>query len=244
MIEIIPAIDLIDGKAVRLSQGDFARKTIYHENPLVVAKEFEAIGVKRLHVVDLDGARNGRITNLPVLESIAAETNLTIDFGGGIKSLKDAQDVLNAGGKMIGVGSMAVKSPGVFEDLIEKIGAENILLGADVKNGKIAVNGWQTETGIELIEFLENWFAKGVRQVFCTDISRDGLLQGAATELYRKIHNQFPKLNLIASGGVSSVSDFDSLEKAGCRGVIVGKAIYEGRISLSDLQSFLQRNRD
>ena len=240
MIEIIPAIDLIEGKAVRLSQGDFARKEIYNENPLSVAKEFEAIGVKRLHIVDLDGAKTGRVTNLPVLENIAAKTNLTIDFGGGIKSLEDAQAVLNAGAKMISVGSMAVKSPQVFESLIAKLGGESVLLGADAKNGKIAINGWQTLTEIELIEFLQYWFAKGVRQVFCTDISRDGLLQGAATELYREIHDQLPELNLIASGGVSSVSDFGALENAGCRGVIVGKAIYEGRISLSELQNLLQ----
>lgn len=237
MIEIIPAIDLIEGKCVRLSQGDFARKKIYNENPLEVAKEFETVGLERLHVVDLDGAKRGKVTNLKVLETIASKTNLTIDFGGGIKTDEDVQSVLDAGAKMASIGSVAVKSPEKFFSWIEKYGSEKFLLGADVKNGRIAVNGWQTETDLKILPFLENYFAKGVRQVFCTDISKDGLLQGASVELYRQIINRLPEIELIASGGVASIEDVYELEKIGCAGVIIGKAIYEGKISLEELKN-------
>lgn len=235
MIEIIPAIDLIDGKCVRLSQGDFSQKKIYRENPLETAREFENAGLKRLHIVDLDGAKNGRVTNLKVLETIAANTNLTIDFGGGIKIDEDIQSVFDAGAQMASIGSVAVKNAEKFFAWLEKYGGEKILLGADVKGEKLAINGWQTETEIEIISFLRGYFAKGVTQTFVTDISKDGLLQGSSNELYAKILREIPGIKLIASGGVSKIEDVNELEKIGCSGVIIGKAIYEGRIKLEDL---------
>lgn len=237
MFEIIPAIDLIEGKCVRLSQGDFARKKIYRENPLEVAKEFENAGLKRLHVVDLDGAKNGRVTNLKVLETIAANTNLTIDFGGGIKTDEDIQAVFDAGAKMTSIGSIAVKEPEKFFSWIEKYGGERILLGADVKGEKLSINGWQTDTKIEILPFLRDYYDKGVAQTFVTDISKDGLLEGSANELYAKILKEIPALKLIASGGVSRIEDVYELEKIGCAGVIIGKAIYEGKISLEKLKN-------
>lgn len=239
MIEIIPAIDLIDGKCVRLAQGDFARKKIYNENPSEVAQEFEAAGIKRLHIVDLDGAKNGKVTNLKVLETIAAKTNLTIDFGGGIKTSEDVQSVFDAGAEMASVGSVAVKEPEKFFAWLEKYGSEKFLLGADVRDGKIAINGWQTRTDLDILPFLQSYFDKGVRQVFCTDISKDGLLAGSATELYTEILARLSELKLIASGGVSRIEDIFELEKIGCAGVIVGKAIYEGKIELKQLKRFL-----
>lgn len=239
MIEIIPAIDLIDGKCVRLSQGDFNRKKIYNENPVEVAKEFEVAGIKRLHVVDLDGAKNGKVTNLKVLETIAAHTNLTIDFGGGIKTDADVQSVFDAGAQMASIGSVAVKDAERFFGWLEKYGGEKFLLGADVKDKKIAINGWQTATNLEILPFLHDYFERGARQVFCTDISKDGLLEGSANELYAEILTHLPQLKLIASGGVSRIEDIDALEKIGCAGVIVGKAIYEGNIKLEELKRFL-----
>ena len=236
MIEIIPAIDLIEGKCVRLAQGDFARKKIYNENPLEVAKEFEAAGLKRLHIVDLDGAKNGKVTNLKVLETIASQTNLTIDFGGGIKTDEDIQSIFDAGAEIASIGSIAVKEPEKFFAWLEKYGSEKILLGADVKNNCLAINGWQTETEIEILPFLKSYFAKGVTQVFCTDISKDGLLEGSANELYAQILEHLPELKLIASGGVSRIEDVFELEKIGCAGVIIGKAIYEGKIKLEKLK--------
>lgn len=235
MIEIIPAIDLIDGKCVRLSQGDFARKKIYNENPLEVAREFEDAGLRRLHVVDLDGAKNGKVTNLKVLEMVASNTNLTIDFGGGIKTGEDIQSVFDAGAAMASIGSVAVKEPEKFFGWLEKYGGEKILLGADVRDGKLSIDGWQTATDLEILRFLGDYSAKGVTQVFCTDISKDGLLEGSATELYVQILKRLPKLKLIASGGVSRIEDVFELEKIGCAGVIIGKAIYEGKIKLEDL---------
>lgn len=237
MIEVILAIDLIDGKCVRLSQGDFAQKTVYSENPLKVAKQFEAAGFKRLHVVDLDGARTGKIVNLKVLETIAAATDLIIDFGGGVKTREDAQMVFDAGAQILTVGSIAVKAPETLFEFLQEFGGERILIGADVKNNKIAINGWQTETEIEIVPFLASWLEKGARQFFCTDISRDGRLAGAATDLYREIKRALPELKLIASGGVSEIGDLAALEKAGCAGAIVGKAIYENRITLEQLRS-------
>jgi phosphoribosylformimino-5-aminoimidazole carboxamide ribotide isomerase len=236
MIEIIPAIDLIDGKCVRLSQGDFARKKIYNENPLEAAKEFESFGLRRLHLVDLDGAKNGKVTNLKVLETVSRGTNLKIDFGGGIKTGDDVQSVFDAGAAFASIGSVAVKEPDVFSGWIEKFGSEKFLLGADVRDEKLAINGWQTATDLEIIPFLESYFAKGVTQVFCTDISKDGLLEGASNELYRRILTRLPELTLIASGGVSRIEDVYELEKIGCSGVIIGKAIYEGKISLRELK--------
>ncbi len=235
MIEIIPAIDLIEGKCVRLSQGDFARKKIYNENPLEVAREFENFGLKRLHIVDLDGAKNGVLTNLKVLEKIAAKTNLTIDFGGGIKIDADIQAVFDAGAKMASVGSVAVKDAKKFFAWLEKYGGEQILLGADVRADKLAIDGWQTATEVEIIPFLQAYLVKGGTQTFVTDIAKDGLLQGSANELYAKIKKQIPGLKLIASGGVSSIEDIYELDRIGCSGVIIGKAIYEGKIKLSDL---------
>lgn len=235
MIEIIPAIDLIDGKCVRLSEGDFERKKIYNENPVEVAKEFEFYGLKRLHIVDLDGAKSGKVTNLRILEAISTNTNLTIDFGGGIKTDEDVQSVFDAGASLASIGSIAVKEPEKFFNWLKKYGSEKILLGADVRDKKLAINGWQTKTEIEIIQFLKNYFEKGVTQVFCTDISKDGLLQGVASELYQEILKNLPNLKLIASGGVSSIEDVYELNKIGCSSVIIGKAIYEGRINLKDL---------
>lgn len=235
MIEIIPAIDLIDGKCVRLVQGDFARKKVYSENPLETAKMFEDAGLKRLHIVDLDGAKFGKVTNLKVLETIAANTNLIIDFGGGIKTDEDIKAVFDAGAKMASIGSVAVKNAEKFFAWLEKYGGEKILLGADVKGKNLAINGWQTATKIEIISFLREYFAKGVTHAFVTDISKDGLLKGSANELYAEILREIPALKLIASGGVSKIEDIWELEKIGCSDVIVGKAIYEGRIQLEDL---------
>ena len=236
MFEIIPAIDLIDGRCVRLAQGDFAQQTIYSENPLDAAKEFENAGLKRLHIVDLDGAKNGKITNLKVLEIIARNTNLTIDFGGGIKTDADIQSVFDAGATMAGIGSIAVKDAEKFFAWIEKYGGEKILLGADVNGEKLAINGWQTATEIEIIPFLKEYSANGVTQTFVTDIAKDGLLQGTSNALYAKIRREIPELKLIASGGVSQIEDICELERIGCAGAIVGKAIYEGKIALPELK--------
>ncbi len=240
MIEIIPAIDLIAGKAVRLRQGDFAQQTIYSDNPLEIAKQFEDVGLERLHIVDLDGARSGKVANLSVLEKIAANTDLTIDFGGGIKTREDAVSVFSAGAKILTIGSVAVKEAQAFELWLTEFGGEFVLLGADVKNGKVVINGWQTTTNLELIPFLRQWLNKGLTQAFCTDVGRDGLLEGAATALYRQIHSELPDLRLIASGGVSQIGDLNELESSGCHAVIVGKAIYEGRISLSEIKDYLK----
>ncbi len=237
MMEIIPAIDLIDGKCVRLAQGNFDDKTIYRENPSDAAKEFENVGLTRLHVVDLDGAKRGRIANLKVLEAIARDTNLTIDFGGGIKTDADIQSVFDAGAKMASIGSVAVKNAPQFFAWIEKYGGERILLGADVRGEKLAINGWQTATDIEIIPFLKDYFGRGVTQTFVTDIAKDGLLQGTSNALYAKIRQAIPALKLIASGGVSVIGDLHELERLGCAGAIVGKAIYEGRIKLENLVS-------
>lgn len=235
MIEIIPAIDLIDGKCVRLSQGDYTKKTVYNENPLKVAKEFEAAGIKRLHLVDLDGAKAGKIKNLSVLEKIASKTKLLIDFGGGVKTNEDFQSVLNAGAIYVAVGSVAVKQPEIFNKWIKEFGADKILLGTDVKNNKLSVSAWTETTEIDIFDFLESKIKQGIKTVFSTDISKDGMLAGPAIDLYKEIHKQFPKLKLIASGGVSKMEDVYAVEKAGCSGVIIGKAIYEGKISINEL---------
>ncbi|MGI9055174.1 MAG: 1-(5-phosphoribosyl)-5-[(5-phosphoribosylamino)methylideneamino]imidazole-4-carboxamide isomerase [Pyrinomonadaceae bacterium] len=235
MIEIIPAIDLIDGKCVRLMQGDFTQKKIYSAKPLETAEEFEAAGLRRVHIVDLDGAKNGKVTNLKVLETIARNTNLTIDFGGGIKTDEDIKSVFDAGATMAGIGSIAVKNAEKFFDWLKKYGSEKILLGADVRDEKLAINGWQTETEIEILTFLKEYFEKGVTQTFVTDIAKDGLLEGSSNALYAKILREIPDLKLIASGGVSKIEDIYELEKIGCAGVIVGKAIYEGKIKLKSL---------
>ena len=235
MIEVIPAIDLIDGKCVRLAQGDFARKKVYSANPLEVAKEFEFFGLNRLHIVDLVGAKTGKAANLKVLETIARNTNLTIDFGGGVKTDDDIRSVFDAGAQAASIGSIAVKNAERFLLWLEKYGGEKILLGADVIGKTLAIDGWQSKTEIELLSFLKEYFAKGVTQTFVTDISKDGLLQGASNGLYAEILGEVPGLKLIASGGVSKIEDVYDLEKIGCAGVIIGKAIYEGRIKLGDL---------
>ena len=224
MIEIIPAIDIIDGKCVRLSQGDYDSKKVYNENPVEVAKEFEANGVRRLHVVDLDGA---------------AHTSLVIDFGGGVKSDEDLKIAFESGAQMVTGGSIAVKDPELFCHWLEIYGSEKIILGADVKDHKIAVNGWKDESACELFPFLENYMDKGIRKVICTDISCDGMLSGPSIDLYKEMLAKFPDLYLMASGGVSKVDDIVALDEAGVPGVIFGKALYEGHITLKDLRSFL-----
>jgi phosphoribosylformimino-5-aminoimidazole carboxamide ribotide isomerase len=239
VIEIIPAIDLIDGKCVRLSQGDYNQKTTYNENPLEVAKMFEDAGIRRLHLVDLDGAKAHHIVNQKVLEKIATSTNLIIDFGGGLKSDDDLRIAFESGAKMITGGSIAVRNPETFISWIEKFGGDKIILGADVKNEKVAVGGWLETTDIELLPFVSDYLAKGINKVICTDISKDGMLQGAAIELYKKMLKAQPEMYLIASGGVSSVSDIEQLNEALIPAVITGKAIYEGRIKLNDLKHFL-----
>lgn len=239
-IEIIPAIDIIDGKCVRLSQGDYKKKTIYSENPLEIAKMFEAVGLKRLHLVDLDGAKAHHIVNQKVLENIALNTNLVIDFGGGLKSDEDLKIAFESGASMITGGSIAVKSPEVFLRWIKKYGAEKIILGADAKKEMIAVAGWQENTVTDIFSFINNWYLKGIRKIISTDISRDGMLQGPATELYQKILKSVPFAHLIASGGVSSMADILELQNAGIPAVITGKAFYEGRIKMEEIERFYQ----
>lgn len=239
MMEIIPAIDIIGGKCVRLTQGDFSRKTIYNEHPLEVARQFEDAGLTRVHLVDLDGAKEGTVRNWKVLEVIAGKTSLAIDFGGGVKSEKDIEIILGSGARWVTVGSMAVKEPEFFSSWIASYGAGNFFLGADVRKEKIMVSGWMEETDIWIYDFIEQNLQKGIRQVFCTDVSRDGALEGPATVLYKNIVDRFPALHFIASGGVGQLSDLHALEEAGCKGVIIGKAIYEGRILLSALKEFL-----
>lgn len=236
--QIIPAIDIIDGKCVRLSQGDYAEKKIYNEHPLEVAHEFEAAGIKRLHLVDLDGAKEGKVKNWKVLEKIASKTQLEIDFGGGIKSVDDVQIVLNSGAIYATIGSMAVKEKELFKMMLLHFGANKFLLGADVKKEKIAVGGWLEQTNVDIIEFIKEYKKTGIQQFFCTDISKDGMLEGPAIDLYKKMLKEIEGLNLIASGGVSNIDDLHQLKAIGCSGVIIGKAIYEGYISLAQLQVF------
>jgi len=239
MIEIIPAIDLIDGKCVRLSQGDYKKKTIYNHNPVEVALQFQDSGIRRLHLVDLDGAKSGEIKNLKVLEKIASNTSLIIDFGGGVKTTNDFQSVLNAGAKFVAIGSVAVKQPLVFEAWINVFEADKILLGTDVNNNKLAVSGWQESTELDIFEFLKEKSRQGIKKIFSTDISRDGMLTGPAVELYKNLNDKFSEIELVASGGVSCVDDIYEVEKAGCSGVIIGKAIYEGKITLDELSIFM-----
>ncbi len=238
MIEIIPAIDIIDGKCVRLSQGDYNQKTVYNNDPLEVAKAFEDNGIKRLHVVDLDGAKAQHIVNYNVLERLATRTSLVIDFGGGLKANKDLDIAFECGAQMITGGSIAVKNPEVFVSWIEKYGADKIILGADVKDRKIAVSGWMEKSEMELVPFVSGYVNKGVKKVITTDISKDGMLQGPSFDLYKEMMQQIPDIYLIASGGVSGIDDIIALDEAGVPAVIFGKAIYEGKIKLSDLQRF------
>ncbi|HEX7753940.1 MAG TPA: 1-(5-phosphoribosyl)-5-[(5-phosphoribosylamino)methylideneamino]imidazole-4-carboxamide isomerase [Niabella sp.] len=237
-MEIIPAIDIIEGKAVRLSKGDYTQKKVYNEHPLEVARQFEDAGLKRLHLVDLDGAKAGRVTNWKVLEHIAGKTGLVIDFSGGISSEKDVQITFESGAAYAAVGSMAVKKPVVFQDWLTAFGVEKFILGADVLDEKIMIKGWTEATEINIFNFLKHYRTKGIQQFFCTDISKDGLLQGSADDLYKKILEEVKDLKLIASGGVSSLQDLENLQAIGCHGAIVGKAIYENRISLNELALF------
>jgi phosphoribosylformimino-5-aminoimidazole carboxamide ribotide isomerase len=239
MIEIIPAIDLIDGKCVRLSQGDYSQKTVYYEDPLDVAKMFEDAGIRRLHVVDLDGAKAQHIVNHKVLERIATHTDLVIDFGGGLKSDNDLRIAFESGAAMITGGSIAVKNPEIFTAWIQQFGAEKIILGADVKDRKIAVGGWLETTDIDLMPFIKEYMEKGISKVICTDISKDGMLGGPAVSLYQEMLQKEPEMYLIASGGVSTVTDIDTLQENQIPAVIIGKAIYEGKIALKDLEKFL-----
>ncbi|MDR1682208.1 MAG: 1-(5-phosphoribosyl)-5-[(5-phosphoribosylamino)methylideneamino]imidazole-4-carboxamide isomerase [Candidatus Symbiothrix sp.] len=238
MIEIIPAIDILDGKCVRLSKGDYTQQKVYNEDPLDAAKRFEDNGIGRLHIVDLDGAKANRIINYKALERIALHTSLVVDFGGGLKSDSDLEIAFDCGAQMITGGSIAVKNPPVFQGWINKFGGHKIILGADALEQKIAITGWTETTDIELIPFIVKWRKQGIGKIICTDISRDGMLQGPNIELYRQILEQDPQGYLIASGGVSGLHDIEALEKAGISAVIVGKAIYEGKIRLKDLSSF------
>lgn len=239
MIELIPAIDIIDGKCVRLSQGDYGSKKVYNENPVEVAKDFEAHGIRRLHIVDLDGAASHHIINYKILDQIAGHTSLIIDFGGGIKSDEDLVIAFENGAQMATIGSVAVKDPELFNSWLTRYGSEKIILGADVKDNRIAVNGWKEESPMELMPFLKSYTEKGVTKVLCTDISCDGMLEGPSIPLYKDIITEFPDLHLIASGGVSSLDDIRKLDEAGIPAVVFGKALYEGRISLKDLVFYL-----
>ena len=235
MIELIPAIDIIDGQCVRLTKGDYDQKTVYRDSPAEVAKEFEQLGFKRLHVVDLDGAKSKHIVNDSVLRRITAETDLTVDFGGGIKTDEDIEKAFEAGAAMVTVGSIAVTQPDLFIGWLNKYGAERMILGADVRNGKISINGWKEDSAEDLLPFLQKYIEAGVKNVLCTEISKDGTLQGPAIELYKEVMKEYPQLHLIASGGVSSKDDIEALDRAGIPAVVFGKAIYEGRINLKEL---------
>ena len=235
MIELIPAIDIIDGQCVRLTKGDYDQKTVYRDSPAEVAKEFEKIGFKRLHVVDLDGAKSKHIVNDQVLQAITTETKLTVDFGGGIKTDEDIEKAFAAGASMVTVGSIAVTNPELFIGWLEKYGPERMILGADVRHGKISINGWKEDSEEDLLPFLKKYIDAGVRNVLCTEISKDGTLSGPAIDLYQKMMAAYPQLHLIASGGVSSIDDIKALDAAGIPAVVFGKAIYEGRIDLNQL---------
>lgn len=235
-MEIIPAIDIIEGKCVRLTHGDYSQKKIYNEHPLEVARQFEDAGLRRLHLVDLDGAKAGAVKNWKVLETIAGKTSMIVDFGGGIKAEKDVQIVFDSGAALATIGSMAVKEKETFVQWLQKWGAEKFLLGADVKGEKLTISGWLEQTEIWIYDFIEDYIQKGVKQVFCTDVAKDGALEGPSTALYKSIIEKFPDLHFIASGGVSSLDDVYQLKDIGCKGVIIGKAIYEGRVALNDLK--------
>lgn len=228
---------------MRLTKGDYDTQKVYNEDPVAVAQEFEEYGFKRLHVVDLDGARSKHVVNHKVLERMAQATNLVIDFGGGIKTDEDIRIATESGAQMVTVGSVAVTQPELFLGWLQQLGSERIILGADVKNGRISINGWKEDSSDELIPFLDKYIQKGVQKVLCTEISKDGTLQGPATALYREIMTQYPQCHLIASGGVSSMNDLKELDQAGIPAVVFGKAIYEGRIALKELALWMEENR-
>ena len=235
MIELIPAIDIINGQCVRLTKGDYDQKKVYNDDPTAVAKEFEQLGFKRLHIVDLDGAKSKHIVNDAVLRKITTETELIVDFGGGIKTEEDIEKAFEAGASMVTVGSIAVTNPALFISWLEKYGADKMILGADVRNGMISINGWKEDSKEELLPFLKKYIDAGVKNVLCTEISKDGTLQGPAVGLYKEVMKAYPQLHLIASGGVSKKEDIEKLECEGIPAVVFGKAIYEGRIDLKEL---------
>ena len=239
MIEIIPAMDLIGGKCVRLTQGDFSRETVYFDDPLETAKRFEAAGLSRLHMVDLEGARSGTPANLHVLKHVASDTSLTIDYGGGIKSETDVAAVFGAGASIVNIGSLAARQPEIFLGWVDKFGGDKILLGADTKKGKVAIDGWQTETCEPILSYLRKYAERGVTRAFVTDIASDGAMAGPSVTLYRKILGAVQEIDLIVSGGVRSLDDIDELEKIGCAGVIIGRALYENAIKLEDLAKYV-----
>jgi len=242
-MEIIPAIDLINGKCVRLTEGDYSRKTEYAQSPLEIAKQYQDHGITRLHLVDLDGAKQGKVVNWQIAEQLALQTDLAIDFGGGVKTAAEVERIIDLGIEYVVVGSVAAKQPEVFADWIVRFGPNRFMLGADVRNEMIMVSGWLEKSSLSLMPFLETQINQGISNVFCTDISKDGKLEGPAVDLYRKIKLAFPAFNLIASGGVSSMDDIHALAMAGCNGVIIGKAIYEGRISIQDLEAYINENK-
>jgi len=236
---IIPAIDIIDGKCVRLTKGDYSQKTIYNEDPLEVALQFEDTGLKRLHLVDLDGAKSGEVKNWKVLEKIAGKTKLVIDFSGGISTQKNVEITFDSGATYAAVGSIAVKDEFAFSGWLLAFGAGRFIIGADVKDETIVIKGWTEKTTVTVFDLIEKYKTKGVKKFFCTDVNKDGLLQGPATDLYKKIMNEYPSIDLIASGGITTTGEIEELREAGCSGAIIGKAIYENRISLNDLKRFL-----
>lgn len=238
-MRIIPAIDIIEGKCVRLTKGDYSTKKVYNENPLEIAKAFQDAGIQYLHVVDLDGAKANHIVNYKVLEEIASKTELQIDFGGGLKSDEDLRIAFESGAHQITGGSIAVKNPEIFENWIHNYGSEKIILGADCNNEKIAISGWQEESKLEVIPFIKEYHTKGIEYVICTDISKDGMLKGPSFDLYQRILAESPKTKLIASGGISKFDELPKLATMGCEGVIIGKAIYENRISLKELENYI-----
>lgn len=238
MMKIIPAIDIIDGKCVRLSKGDYDTKKIYHENPLDIAKEYEANGIQYLHLVDLDGAKAKTIKNLKTLEILSSQTNLIIDFGGGIKTRESLESAFNAGANQVTIGSIAVENPEICEEWISKFGVEKLILGADCLHRKVKTSGWLENSDLDIIDFIQSYQNKGIQDVICTDISKDGMLEGPSFELYAEILSQ-SSISLIASGGISSIKDLDDLKELGCSGAIIGKALYEGKITLKELQKFL-----
>jgi len=238
-MRIIPAIDIIEGKCVRLSKGDYATKKVYNENPLEVAKEFQDHGIEYLHLVDLDGAKSKHIVNHKILEQIASKTNLKIDFGGGLKSNEDLKIAFESGANQITGGSIAVKDPAIFKNWLLQYGYDKIILGADALDEKVAINGWLEESNNELIPFIEEYQKEGVSYIICTDISKDGMLEGPSFELYEKILKRVQNIKLIASGGISTFEEIPQLAALGCEGTIIGKAIYEGRISLKQLENYI-----
>jgi len=238
---IIPAIDIINGKCVRLTRGDYNQKIIYNDDPVEVARQFKDAGIERLHIVDLDGAKAGTIINFKVLEDIAAATGLVIDFGGGVKTITDVGNIFNAGASIVTIGSLAVKHPELLEEWLMEFGTNRFLVGADVLDGKIKISGWLEDGGINVFDFIGKMLGIGVTNIFCTDISKDGAMEGPSTELYKKIMEDHPEINLIASGGVSNIDDVISLKEIGCKGAIIGKAIYEGKVPLNPLRGTFEK---